>query len=169
MASVQIFLIIKQAEISFQLWPLPFRDSFSILFLSLNSVFLGNAFFRKHNNTIDKKKNLLQLQNLTEKLHQFFTEKSNKSLHEEITKNSPDFDKKSPTCNLSRKYLWNEYWRNFLITTNHVVVQLFPTAAYKINAVLLLLRLLAKLMIMVKSSFRSNTPINELRQKIKLK
>ena len=58
MASGQRFPADKQAKISFQIGPHCFQDSFSIL-PTMNSVILGNPFFKKHNITIDPKNNLL--------------------------------------------------------------------------------------------------------------
>ena len=60
MASGQRVSVDKQAKISFQIGPHYFQDSFLIL-PTMNSVILGNPFFKKHHITIDPKNHLLQL------------------------------------------------------------------------------------------------------------
>lgn len=77
MASGQRVSIDKQAQISFQIGPHQFQDSFLIL-PTMNSVILGNPFFRKHNITIDPKNNLLHLPNLTVQLNQILPAKGKK-------------------------------------------------------------------------------------------
>ena len=77
MASGQRVPVDKQAKISFQIGPHYFQDSFLIL-PTMNSVFLGNPFFKKHNITIDPKNNLLQLPDLTVQLNQILPEKGKK-------------------------------------------------------------------------------------------
>ena len=77
----------KQAKISFQIGPHHFHDSFSFL-QTMNSVILGNPFFRKHNIKIDPKNNLLQLPDLTVQLNQTLSEKGKKRYY---TKKLPKF------------------------------------------------------------------------------
>ena len=69
MASGQRVPVDKQAKISFQIGPLFFEDSFLIL-PTMNSVILGDPFFKKHNITTDPKNNLFQLPDLTVQLNQ---------------------------------------------------------------------------------------------------
>ena len=90
MASGQRVPIDKQAKTAFQIGPHYFQDSFSIL-PTLNSVILGNPFFKKHNITIDPKNNLLQLPNLKVQLDQVLPE-------QEIAKNPFYFDEESTNC-----------------------------------------------------------------------
>ena len=54
----------------------------------MNSVVLGNFFFKKHNNTINPKHNLLQLPGLTVQVNQNLSEKFEKTSHENFTENS---------------------------------------------------------------------------------
>ena len=74
MASGQRVPVNKQAKISFQMGPHYFQDS-SLILPTMNSVILGNPFFKKHNFTIDPRNNLLQLPNLTVQLNQILPEK----------------------------------------------------------------------------------------------
>ena len=68
MASGQRVPVDKQAKIKVQIGPHYFQGSF--LFLpTMNSVILGNPFFKKHNITIDPRNNLLQLPDLTVQLN----------------------------------------------------------------------------------------------------
>ena len=82
-ASGQGVPVDKQAEISFQIGPHFFQDSFLIL-LTKNSVILGNPFLKKHNNTIDPKHNFLQLPGITVQLNQILSEKFEKTSHEKF-------------------------------------------------------------------------------------
>ena len=75
----------KQAIISFQIGSHYFQDSFLIL-PTMNSVILGNTFFKEHNITIDPKNKLLQLPDLTVQLNQILPEKGKKRYY---TKNFP--------------------------------------------------------------------------------
>ena len=67
MASGQRVPVDEQAKVAFQIGPHHFQDSFLIL-PTMNSVILGNLFFKKHNITIDPRNNLLQLPDLTVQL-----------------------------------------------------------------------------------------------------
>ena len=77
MASGQRVPVDKQAKKSFQIGPHFFQDSFLIL-PTMNSVNLGNPFFKKHIITIDPRNNLLQLPDLTVQLNQILPEKGKK-------------------------------------------------------------------------------------------
>ena len=77
MASGQRVPVDKQAKISFQVGLYYFQDSFLIL-PTMNSVILGNLFFKKHKITIDPKNNFLQLPPLTVQLNQILPEKGKK-------------------------------------------------------------------------------------------
>ena len=72
----------KQAKNSFQIGPHHFQDSFLIL-PTMNSVILGNRFFKKHEITIDPKNNLLQLPDLTVPLNQNLPEKGKQRYYTE--------------------------------------------------------------------------------------
>ena len=88
MACGQRVPVDKQAKISFQIGPHYFQGSFLVL-PTMNSVILGNPFFKKHNITIDPKNNLLQLPDLTVltvQLNQILPEKGKKRYY---TKNLP--------------------------------------------------------------------------------
>ena len=95
MASGQRVPVDKQAKISLQIGAHFFQDSF--LFLpTMNSVIIGNPFFKKHNITIGPRNNMLQLPDLAVQLNQILPEKGKKTLlHEEITENSFDLDQES--------------------------------------------------------------------------
>ena len=85
MVSGQRVPVDKQPKISFQIGPHYFHDSF--LFLpTMNSVILGNPFFKKHNITIDPKNNLLQLPDLTVQLNQILPEKGKKRYTKKLPK-----------------------------------------------------------------------------------
>ena len=77
MASGERVPVDKQAKISFQIGPHFFQDSFLIL-PTMNSIILGNPFFKKHNITIDPRNNLLQLPDLTVQLNRILPEKGRK-------------------------------------------------------------------------------------------
>ena len=77
LASGQRVPVDKQAEISFQIGPHFFQDSFLIL-PTMNSVILGHPFFKKHNITIDPTNNMLQLPDLTVQLNQILPEEGKK-------------------------------------------------------------------------------------------
>ena len=85
MASGQNVPVDKQAEITFQIGPHFFQDSFLIL-PTMKSVLLGNPFIKKHNFTIDAKNNLLQLPDLTVQLNQILPEKGKKRYTEKLPK-----------------------------------------------------------------------------------
>ena len=80
MASGQRVPVDKQAKISFQIGTHYFQDSFLIL-PTMNSVILGNRFFKKHNITIDPRNNLLQLPGLTVQLNQILPDKGKKRFY----------------------------------------------------------------------------------------
>ena len=80
MASGQRAPVDKQGKISFQIGPHYFQDSFLIL-PTMNSVILGNPFFKKHNITIDSRNNLLELPDLTVQLNQILPEKGKKAYY----------------------------------------------------------------------------------------
>ena len=77
MASGQRIPVDNQAKISIQIGPHYFQNSFSIL-PTMNSVILGNPFFKKQSLTIDPKNILLQLPDLTVQLNQILPEKGEK-------------------------------------------------------------------------------------------
>ena len=85
MASGQRVPVDNQAKISFQIGPHYFQDSFLIL-PTMNSVILGNPFFKKHNITIDPRNNLLQLPDLTVQLNQILPEKGKKRYTKKLPK-----------------------------------------------------------------------------------
>ena len=77
MASGQKIVIDKQAKISFSIGPHFFTDSFLIL-PTMNSVILGNPFFKKFHITIDPTNNLLQLPDLTVQLNEISAKRGKK-------------------------------------------------------------------------------------------
>ena len=77
MASGQKIVIDKQAKISFSIGPHFFTDSFLIL-PTMNSVILGNPFFKKFHITIDPTNNLLKLPDLTVQLNEISAKRCKK-------------------------------------------------------------------------------------------
>ena len=77
MASGQKIVIDKQAKISFSIGPHFFTDSFLIL-PTMNSVILGNTFFKKFHITIDPTNNLLKLPDLTVQLNEISAKRGKK-------------------------------------------------------------------------------------------
>ena len=88
----------------------------------MNSVVLGNPFFKKHNITIDPKNNLLQLPNLTVQLNKILPV-------QEVAKNPFYFDEEST----NRKYYSNVFCRIFLTGINLVTDLLFLATVWKTN------------------------------------
>ena len=74
-----------QGKLSFQIGPHIFQGNFFIL-PTMNSVILGNPFFKKHNITINPKNNLLQLPDLTVQLNQILPEKDKKRYTKKLPK-----------------------------------------------------------------------------------
>ena len=70
-------VIDKQAKISFSIGRHFFTDSFLIL-PTMNSVILGNLFFKKFHITIDHTNNLLQLPDLTVQLNEISAKRGKK-------------------------------------------------------------------------------------------
>ena len=153
MASGQRVPADKKAKLSFQIGPHYFQDSFLIL-PTMNSVILGNPFFKTYNITIDPKNNLLQLADLTVLLNQILPQKCKKRYY---TKKLPEMrlilTKKVQIVPQSQVLLecslakLSDQYQSF---TGLV----FPSDRQKINVVFLLLHHSAKLMIVVKSSFQ---------------
>ena len=77
MASGQRVPVDKRAKFSFQIGPHFYQDIFLIL-TTMNSVILGNPFFKKQNITIDPMNNFLQSPDLTVQLNQILPEKGKK-------------------------------------------------------------------------------------------
>ena len=85
MASGQKIPINKQGNIAFQIGRHYFRDSFLVL-STMNSVILGNPFFKKHDIKVDPETNLLQLPDLAVQLNKILSEEGKKHCD---TKNLP--------------------------------------------------------------------------------
>ena len=115
MASGQKIVIDKQAKISFSIGPHFFTDSFLIL-PTMNSVILGNPFFKKFNITIDPTNNLLQLPDLTVQLNEISAKRGKKRTLTTKIKRIPILLTKKVILAHNRKNSLNVNWMTNMLT-----------------------------------------------------